>query len=282
MNAQTDKRVCVKDIACLLEQIAPSYLSEEWDNCGLQVGSSQWPVRKILVALDPLLSVIEDAGRQSADMVITHHPLIFKALKHVDIETLEGKVIAAALNKRIAIYAAHTNLDSAAGGINDVLAQKIGLCNLRPMVIAKSLSGSEVSDESTMEGIGRIGELAEPMTVTQWAGRIKNSFGLRHVKVAGNVEQVVHQAAVCSGSGSSLLDGFLGSSAEVFISGDMRYHDARAVEDAGRAFIDIGHFASEHIIIDTLVSKLTSAIQNVGWQVRVQPCILEKDPFELL
>jgi dinuclear metal center YbgI/SA1388 family protein len=279
MNTIEKKRVCVADIARLLEQIAPANLAEEWDNCGLQVGSMRWGVKKIRVALDPLDKVIEDAGQCAVDMVITHHPLIFKALKRVEVESTQGKVIASAINYRIAVYAAHTNLDSAVGGINDVLAQKIGLCNLHPMIMPKCSSGS---DESAMAGIGRIGDLSEPLIARQWMGEIKRSFGIKHVKAAGNIDRMVYRAAVCSGSGSSLMDAFLASDADIFVTGDLRYHDARAVEDAGRAFIDIGHFASEHIILDALTAKLTTAVQKAGLDVKIEACMIEKDPFEVI
>jgi GTP cyclohydrolase I len=282
MNAN-EKKIRVEDIAGLLEKIAPVHLSEEWDNCGLQVGSTQWEVKKIWVALDPLMTVVEDAGRRGVDMVITHHPLIFKALKCIELDSPEGKVIASAINHRIAIYAAHTNLDSAAGGINDVLAQKIGLGNLRPMIMPKGCrSSDEAAGESAMVGIGRIGDLSEPVTVRQWIGDIKKCFGIQHVKAAGNIDRIVHRAAVCSGSGGSLMDTFLSSDADVFVTGDLRYHDARAVEDASRTFIDIGHFASDHIILDALTATLTCAVQNTGWDVNIESCMIEKDPFEVL
>jgi dinuclear metal center YbgI/SA1388 family protein len=277
------KAVRVEDIACLLEQIAPARLAQAWDNCGLQVGSFRWEVKKIWVALDPLDKVIEDAGQSDVDMVITHHPLIFKGLKRVEVESTEGKAIASAINHRIAVYSAHTNLDSAVGGINDVLAQKIGLCNLQPMIMPSCSSGSdEASGDSVMAGIGRIGNLLKPLTAKRLIGEIKRSFGIQHVKAAGNIDRIIHRAAVCSGSGGSLMDTFLSSDADVFITGDLRYHDARAVEDAGRVFIDIGHFASEHIILDALTAKLKTAVQKAGWDVKIETCMIEKDPFKVI
>ena len=282
MNTHAKMTVRVEDVAFLLDKIAPAHLAEDWDNCGLQVGSMRWKIKKIWVALDPLLSVIEEAIHHKVDMVITHHPLIFNAVKNIDLETIEGKVIAAAVVNRTAIYTAHTNLDMAVGGINDLLATKIGLNHLTPMVEAKPTAGSDETTRDTGVGIGRLGHLAQPKTVPQLIGDIKKCFGLQNVRVAGNVQQMVRQVAVCSGSGGSLMDAFLKSDAQVFVTGDLRYHDARAVEDAGRAFIDIGHFASEHIVLEALVRKLTSVVENLGWDVQIESCRIEKDPFELL
>lgn len=283
MNPKGQRQVCVADMVALMEKVAPPMLAESWDNCGLQVGALKWPVKKVWVALDPLLSVVEAAAGQDVDLVITHHPLIFKPLRKIDLDTPEGKIIAAAMKAQMAIYAAHTNLDSARDGINDVLARRIGLDRLEPMVPAKPIEirNDNISEVSPV-GMGRLGRLDPPRTVAHLAQEIKMQLGLTNVKVAGQADRVVGKVAVCSGSGGGLLDNFLASEAEVFVSGDLRYHDARAVEDAGRALIDIGHFASEHLMVDALFQQLERIVSNAGWKVQIAPCRLEQDPFALI
>jgi dinuclear metal center YbgI/SA1388 family protein len=277
LNPDSQDTIRVADMVGLMEKIAPSFLSESWDNCGLQVGDRQWPVKKVWVALDPLPSVIDAAAGQDVDLVITHHPLIFKPLRTIDLERPEGKIIATALNSRTAIFTAHTNLDSARDGINDVLARKIGLDRLAPMVPADvSLPGADAM------GMGRIGCLKLPQTVAALAQNIKKQLGVARVTLVGRTDRMVENVAVCSGSGGSLLENFLDSEAEVFVTGDIRYHDARTVEDADRALIDIGHFASEHIMIDMLCNLLSGAVAGAGWDVRIEACKLERDPFELI
>jgi dinuclear metal center YbgI/SA1388 family protein len=284
LNPESHRPICVADIVRLVEKIAPPVLAESWDNCGLQVGDRKWPVKKVWVALDPLSCVIDAAVGQDVDLIITHHPLIFKPLYNIDLERPEGQIIATALNKRMAIYAAHTNLDSAAEGINAVLARKIGLDRLIPLVPAESshLSVEPVSSTTSPMGMGRIGRLNPSMTVAELAQRIKRQLRIVNVKVAGRADMLVGKVAVCSGSGGGLLDNFLASEAEVFVTGDIRYHDARTVEDAGRALIDMGHFASEHIMIDALCNLLGRAVTEAGWEVRIEPCDLERDPFEMI
>jgi dinuclear metal center YbgI/SA1388 family protein len=274
----------VADMVGLMEKIAPPFLAEPWDNCGLQVGDRKWPAKKVWVALDPLYSVIDAAAGQNVDMVITHHPLIFKPLHKIDLDTSEGKTIAVALNNRTAIYAAHTNLDSARDGINTLLAHKIGLDRLVPMVPADTahISPAAVSSTNGATGMGRLGRLFPSATVAELAQNIKKQLGLAKVKVAGQANRMIAKVAVCSGSGGGLLDKFLASEAEVFVTGDIRYHDARAVEDAGRALIDIGHFASEHIMIHALRDLLGRAVNEAGWDVRVEACELEQDPFQMI
>ena len=283
MNSAGQGPIYVAEMVELLERMAPPYLAESWDNCGLQVGSRQWPVKKVWVALDPLLKVVLEAAEQNVDLLITHHPLIFKPLKTIDLDTPEGKIISTAIKAQMAVYAAHTNLDSAKNGINEMLARKIGLKNLQPLVPAshdETHAGKILQTESM--GMGRLGHLNKPVTVIQLAEEIKGRLGLSHIKMAGKSSQRVRKVAVCSGSGGGLISHFLASGAEVFISGDLRYHDARAVEHAGRALIDIGHFASEHLMVDAFCNQLAGAINKAGWNVESAPCRMERDPFELI
>lgn len=280
LDTQEKQNICVTDIVRLMEKMAPPSLAEEWDNCGLQVGAGDWPVRKVWVALDPLFSVMEEAARQQIDLVITHHPLIFKPLHRIDVQNGVGKVIASAITSKTAIYAAHTNLDSVHEGINDLLADKIGLQRLSPLLPFKDRSAEDAHGTGEqMAGLGRIGVMDPPVPLRRLALEIKDRFGLGTLKVAGDEHLEVRHVAVCSGSGGGLMDAFLKSEAQVYVSGDLRYHDARSVEETGRALIDVGHFASEQIIIQALVEKLDAAFQTARWNVDVSACQMEQDPF---
>jgi dinuclear metal center YbgI/SA1388 family protein len=265
----------VGDVIQVMERLAPPHLAEDWDNCGLQVGAVHWPVRKVWIALDPLPEVVSLAAEQQVDLLITHHPLIFKPLRVVDTLTPVGSTIERALAARMAIYSAHTNLDSAREGVNTILARTLGLKKLTPLV------PFETSDKTSRLGMGRLGVLDRPVTLNMLISRIKKRMHLLTVKVAGDPGLEVRRVAVCSGSGSSLLEAFLASEAQVYISGDLHYHAARTVVEAGRALIDVGHFASEHLITDALATQLGDAVQNSGWHVTVEPCRLERDPFML-
>ncbi|KJS29381.1 MAG: hypothetical protein VR64_21130 [Desulfatitalea sp. BRH_c12] len=270
---------CVADIIQAMEYLAPPCLAEEWDNCGLQVGSRQWAVRRIWIALDPLTSVVQAAATEKIDMVITHHPLFFQPLRTIDADTPVGRIIETALSARMALYAAHTNLDSAFQGVNDVLAQAIGLRDLRPMIPAECATHKK-NDQP--EGLGRVGRLGEPVSLAALAEQIKTRLKLPVVKVAGDLSRIVEYVAVCSGSGGSLLETFLDMPAQVYVSGDLRYHDARSVEDADRGLIDIGHFCSEHIVLDPLAERLRDLAREKGWRVSIETCPLERDPFASL
>ena len=371
-------KATVSDVIKIVDTIAPGGLAESWDNVGLQVGNKNWAVRKVWVALDPLLTVVEAACKDGIDLLVTHHPLIFKPLKTIDFNTPVGSILRMAAENEMAIYSAHTNLDSAKGGINDILAEKMGLCNVKPLgkatgtdemlklvfylpatmekkAVATLLegpiaelgittgrflrmsesSGKQIpSHEAPLQsgteagaaedlrieiqvskgdmnailkkmkqqrefgklsydvypllpmdleaGLGRIGDLSKGSDLMAFARRIKGKLELSSVRVAGDPDLPVYSAAVCSGSGSGLLSAFLASRAQVYVTGDLKYHDARITEEAGRGLIDIGHFASEHLMVEVLADMLKSRIKAARLDVRVEPSGLEKEPFVII
>lgn len=271
----------VGDIIELVEELAPGELAASWDNVGLQVGSRDWPVKRVWVALDPLPRVVTEACRAEVDLLITHHPLIFKPLKAIDCATPTGGVIHSALCSHLAIFSAHTNLDAAVDGVNDTLARRIGLRRLGVLERAdQGLTGPDRQGSTVVQGLGRTGDLAGATTLASLAEKVKQSLGLESVAIAGDPDLLVSSVALCSGSGASLLGAFFASDAQVFISGDLRYHDAREVEAAGRGLIDIGHFASEHLVVEVLAGKLTGMLNNRDAGVAVDACGLEEDPFK--
>ena len=256
-----------------LEEIVPSGLVEEWDNSGMQLGDPDWPVERIWVALDPLPEVISAACQKDVDLVITHHPLIFKSLDVIDVSTMEGDVIQKALSHRVAIFSAHTNLDRIKDGVNDVLAEKIGL---------QKITALSENMDSGIAGFGRIGDLAQPVPLSELANTLKRALNIGRVKMVGNLDTIVQKVAVCSGSGSSMVGAFFDTSADLFISGDLRYHDARKFEFGRKSLIDIGHFASEHLIVNAFAERLGRHFQNKGWPLTVEPYTFEKDPFVIV
>ncbi len=370
--------VSISDISAIMEEIAPARLAEDWDNVGLQIGQKDWPVQKILVALDPLPEVVRLACRENTDLLITHHPLIFKALKSIDFSTPSGKIIQMAATQRMGIFAAHSNLDSVRNGINDILAERIGLKQLRvlgkdlpedllklavfvpaeyehqflnalfetpagqigsysccsfrypgtgtyrPGTDSRPFSGKsgqishtdEIRIEAVLrpedvkktvahlcknhpyeimaydlfplrpqesgEGIGRIGCLEKECGLREFAQQLKNIFRLPFVKYSGRADLNIKKAALCSGSGSGLLPAFFSSDAQVYISGDLRYHDARDAEAADRGLIDIGHFASEHLIAQVLADRLEKILAERNMPVQVRACSAENDPYQYL
>ena len=277
----------VAEIITIMDQLAPPWLTQEWDNTGLQIGDLRLPVRRIWVALDPGLDVVKAACEKGVDLLITHHPLIFRALKSIDFETPEGSIIQMATQQQLAIFSAHTNLDIVRDGVNDVLAKRLGLTDLgilEPVQVRENFKEGTPSTTSRdgEHGIGRIGSLDRKSNLKSFALSVKEKLGINFVKIAGNPELKISQVAICSVSGSSLMQTFLSSKAQVYISGDIHYHDARDAEAANRAIIDIGHFPSEHLMVEALVQQLKKIVKTAGIKVEVDACTIEKDPFDLL
>lgn len=269
----------VADIMDVMESLAPESLAEEWDNPGLQVGDAKWPVKSVWVALDASLDVVQSACRENVDVLITHHPLIFKPLNSVNIATPIGRIVQSAIEKRLALISAHTNLDSVSGGINDILARKIGLENIS--VLKNAGEEKNMSVVKNDFGLGRIGKIDPPLCLSEFAKLIKLRLDLKSLKVSGKSDLLVKHVVTCCGSGSSMMKYFFSSGAQVFVSGDLGYHDARDAEEMGLGLIDIGHFASEHLMLDVFVDRLRSKFTELNLDISVEACEMETDPFVL-
>ncbi len=265
----------VADIIEMMEVIAPACLAEEWDNAGLQVGHEKWPVEKVWIALDPTKEVIDKACKHNVDLLITHHPLIFSSFKSVNFETNTGQIIYNAAINKLSVFSSHTNLDSASHGINDILSEKIGLTDLE--VLSKKNHLTE--DTEKIEGIGRVGNLNKKKSLNELALFLKKKLNLDTIRITGNPDLEIKKVAVCSGSGGSLIKDFFSSGATVYITGDIKFHEARMIEDAGLGLIDIGHFASEHIFIEKLKKMLIKSAEKRGLKIDITACDIEKDPF---
>ncbi len=265
--------VRVADIISGLESLAPGRLAEEWDNVGLQVGHPEWPAGRVLVALDPTPLVVEEAVRAGANVIVTHHPLLFRPLRSLNLATVSGTLIQRLIEKRVAVIAAHTNLDSVSGGINDILVEILALQDI--YILQPRVDDAEA-------GLGRVGRLPQPIPLESLARHIKQRLGLVHVRIAGQPEKQVRQVAVCSGSGSSLVGLFLDSPADVYVTGDVRYHDAREIEAHQRGVIDVGHFESERIVVPYLARRLSAWLGQQGFKADVQEAACEVSPFKIL
>jgi dinuclear metal center YbgI/SA1388 family protein len=283
----------IADIVKIMNQFAPPWLAEEWDNVGLQIGDLRWPARSIWTALDPTLEVVKAACKEDVDLLVTHHPLFFRPIKSIDFHSPYGSIIKTAVQHQLAIFSAHTNLDMVRDGVNDVLARRLGLKRIEILQPHKWEQQFKAGDEETRHvspaigkeighGIGRIGALDKIRSLKSLALIVKERLNLDFVKIAGNQKLKVSQVAICSGSGSSLMKSFLASTAQAYISGDIHYHDARDAESANRAIIDIGHFASEHLMVEALAQQLAKILTEAGIKAAVNACTIEKDPFSML
>jgi dinuclear metal center YbgI/SA1388 family protein len=219
------------------------------------------------------MRLLETARQMQADMVLTHHPLFISPVKTVDFSTMPGCAIALAAQAQIAVVCAHTNLDKAVNGLNDELAGRLQI------LVDQVLEMKNQDPEACGAGLGRVGPVPAPVTLSRMADQVKSRLGVAPIRVVGDPDQVIQKAAVCSGSGGGLVPAFLASGADVFVTGDIKYHEARLIQAHGRALIDVGHFASEIIATDLLVRRLDQAVSRAGYSLEIQAFAGETDPF---
>ncbi|WP_316347767.1 Nif3-like dinuclear metal center hexameric protein [Desulfuromonas acetoxidans] len=372
------KTSCVRlhDLVGWLNRNYPQSLAEEWDNVGLQVGDLNQEITKVMVALEPTEQTIKQAIDHHCQLLISHHPLLFKPLKKISKNDETGRILFAAIQNNLAIVSAHTNLDHAADGLNDWLAECLDLGATTPLLPPRS--GDQVKlvvfvpeddtdrvatalfkagaghiggydhcsfrnrgtgtfrpgtdtqpfigqagqdervDEVRLEtivprhrlaatlqrmekahpyeevaydliplenrrqdiGLGRIGRLAEPLSLEELAHRCKDKLDCAALRiVAAEQPRPVNKVAVCGGSGASLIHEAARQGADVLITGDIKYHEAMAARSLGLALIDAGHFATEHLMAPALASRLDHYSQTQGWNMAITTAQHECDPF---
>ncbi|MFH0926164.1 MAG: Nif3-like dinuclear metal center hexameric protein [bacterium] len=262
--------ITVSDIVKVLNYLVPEELALEWDNVGLQVGNWNKCVKNILISLDLTKQVLNDAARLNINLIITHHPLIFSPLKKITSLDSIGSLVIELIRKDICLYVAHTNLDIVKDGVNDVLAKKIGLCNVEYLVDDAN---------SRDKGLGRVGQLAEQMKLGAMGERVKKCLGLTQIRLIGNRENEIKNVAVCSGSGASLINLVARKKVDLYVTGDVKYHEARLAEEIGLLVIDIGHFGSEVVVLPVFAESLRSEFKRCKLDVEIIVHNQEVDPF---
>ncbi len=367
----------VQRIVNIINQIAPPRLAENWDNVGLLVGDYAADVHKVMVSLDVTEKVLEQGIQQGVDLIIAHHPLIFKEIKSVRSDQPVGRLIIKAIQNGINIFAAHTNLDIATGGINDLLAENLGIINTQPLVVTsteqlfklvvyipagheeairnaigdagagwignyshctfqttgvgtfKPLEGTSpfighqgeleklkeirletivpnsrlskviramiknhpyeevaydlypLSNQGEEVGIGRIGYYSEAMSYQNVIGQIKEVLDLPYLRYSGDLTRMIRKVAICGGSGSSYINQAVFKGADLYITGDVGFHDAQLAESLGMEIIDAGHYWTEVIVVPYLFKILKSAIDKESMSVELVQSTIQTDPMFL-
>ncbi|WP_298271891.1 Nif3-like dinuclear metal center hexameric protein [Geobacter sp.] len=364
----------VSDIVGIVNKIAPPSLAEEWDNVGLMVGDPAVPVARIMVALDGTSDTLAAAISAECQLLLTHHPFIFRPLKRISAADPTGNLVLKAAASGLAVISLHTNFDIADGGMNDLLAGRLGIANGQPLRITaseelvklavfvpsgheegvrealfrfgggigayadcsfqsagtgtfKPLEGAhpflgrigkrEYVEESRIEvlvhkrdlsaalaallkahpyeepafdlypllnkgasrGLGRIGDLAEETTVAAFADKARECLGLAGVRFVGDGGRRVKRVALCGGSGMALLRDAQRQGADILVTGDVKYHEARDAEALGIAVLDAGHFGSEVIMVEEVAGRLRAELASRRFEAEVVPFKGERDPF---
>ena len=239
----------VRDIAAAIESFAPLALQESYDNAGLIVGRMDDDVHKALLAVDVTEEVIAEAVVEGCDMIITHHPIIFHAMKRFNSASQTERCVEEAIRRGIVLYAAHTNLDSTLDGMSWRVAQMLGLENIAVMQPTNAEGA----------GFGVVGELSEAMPSADFMRRVMERFDVKALRHSDVVKAEIRKVAICTGSGGSLIDDARKSGADIYLTADLRYNDFMRHENA-IILADMGHFESEYCAIQILFDILSKKI----------------------
>lgn len=236
----------VKEIRNILRESAPEDYALDWDNSGLILGREEKEVRKILITVDVDDVAVEKALEIKADMILSHHPLLFQAVKRITDEEFIGKRLLKMIQADVAYYAMHTNYDVCRMGM--LAAEKIGLKEVSPLEETGEWQGTPC-------GIGVAGTLEEPESLFEFAAGIKKCFGLEELRCFG-ADRPVKTVAVCPGSGGSVVQEALLKGADVFLSGDIGHHTGIDADAQGMAVLDAGHYGLEYLFMDDMKKYL--------------------------
>ena len=239
----------VKDITAVLENFAPLSIQESWDNSGLLIGSPEDEVTGVMIGFDCTPELVEEAVEKGCNMVVTHHPLIYKGVKRINGQDPVGQAIIKAVKNGVAVYAAHTTADKVLAGVSGSMAEKLGLVNVQIL---------EPDYDDT--GLGCIGDFPKPMGWEDALEHVKKAFGLRMIRYSKPVEGLISRVAVMGGSGGGEITAALAAGAQLYITGDISYHNFFLPE--GFMVMDIGHFESEVGIVDIFLSKIRKIFPN--------------------
>ena len=231
------------DIISAIESFAPLSIQESWDNSGLLVGTPDQDVNGVLIGFDCTPALVDEAVSCGADMIVTHHPLIFSGLKKISPDDPTGLALIKAIKAGIAVYAAHTTADKVIGGVSGTMAARLGLKNIRVL-----------DEEAEGIGLGAVGDLERPMGSEEFIKFVKSCFGLSVVRSSHPIDIPVDRVAMCGGSGSSLIGKAVEAGARAYICGDISYHHFFTPKDF--MLIDIGHFEGEVEICQVLFSVI--------------------------
>ena len=265
----------VQDIVDYMEGIAPVELKESYDNVGLMIGNKKDKVKSILFCLDCNLEVINEAKLKCVDMIISHHPLLFKRPSSITPETLQGKKIIELIKADINLYSSHTNLDSVKNGMNDTMIKLLDLNIKDAYIMEKSSSSIEKA------GIGRIIELTTWITAKELCSTVKEKFQLKNIRFVGDLNNKITKIALINGSGQDYFELARNLGAQCIITGDTTYHFVSDYKEMGLFIIDVGHFSCEQPLFKIISKNIEDYINLKDPTVKVFFSEVEKEPYEI-
>ena len=254
-----------REIISKIEEKYPVSFAESWDNPGLLVGDPDREVKKAFLALEVTDETLEAAVRAGADLMITHHPMIFSGMKRVTADDFIGRRVIRLIENHMCAYAMHTNFDVL--GMAELSADYLELSH-------RSVLETTYEEGDRKEGIGRVGTLPRVMTLKECGAFVKEKLALPFVKICGDPDRQVSLAAVCTGSGKSMMKEVLRAGAQVYITADMDYHASIDAVAQGVCVVDAGHYGTEYIFMDYMKKELAKMLPELKTETMevIHPC----------
>jgi dinuclear metal center YbgI/SA1388 family protein len=254
-----------------IERIAPPERALDWDNSGVQINVGGAEIKRILVTLDITDEILREAREMNADFILAHHPLIFRKLQRIDCAGVTGRQIIELIRAGISVYAAHTSFDVVYGGNNDYLCELLDLQKIRRVLPEGEVSG---------EIIGKIGNLKREMRLAEVCDLLRERLRIdRRLPVVGDPDARILKVGLCTGGGGDQIESFAANGCSLYITGDVRHHEALLAAGKGICLIDAGHFDTERIFVRNFAEKLRTAVGDVA---EVYESTRDKDPFVYL
>lgn len=251
----------IQDILTALEQQIPLGLAEPWDNVGLLLGDDQENLQGVMTCLTLTEDVADEAIGQGANLIVTHHPILFKAVKRLTTETAEGRMLLKLIRADVSVYSPHTAFDSAREGINQQIAEALGLQEIAPLRLKPQ----------TTDGSGRVGQLMSPIKLSELLQRLKTICPAERYTYVGDLNHSCQKIGVACGSAGEFLTDAAALGCQVLITGETRFHTCLEARSLGTALVLVGHYASERPAVENLAATLQSRWPSVKvWASRVE------------
>lgn len=260
------------ELVAEIEEIAPRELEESWDNSGMQINMGNKEVNKILVTLEITKKIIDEAKSKKVDFIITHHPLMFHKIDVIDYNTISGNYIIDLIKHGISVYSAHTTFDDAFGGNNEYMADIIGLTRVRRFKDKRPYKKENI--------IGRMGNFREPCTLEEACKIVEETLGISgEIRAVGDRTKIINTVGLCSGAGGATMEAAIRNGCDLFITGDIRHHEAQLARESGICLIDAGHYGTERIFAENFANRLK---KNVGSKVDIIESQINVNPFKTI
>jgi dinuclear metal center YbgI/SA1388 family protein len=257
----------LKEICSYLDEFAPPELAEQWDNVGLLAGDPESTVTRLMTCLTITPQTALEAVRRAVDLVVTHHPLPFRALKRLVTTSTPGRLLWDMITHKIAIYSPHTAFDSAAGGVNQQLAEGLGLGDIGPL---KPIDGMPAG-----VGVGRVGQLPQAAALRDVAERLQAFLAVGQVQFVGDLDGSIQRVGVACGAAGELLSAAQAADCDLLVLGETNLHTCLEAQATNTALLLPGHYASERFAVDQLAEKLAGQFPDL----EVWPSADESDPM---